>query len=135
MSTQSRYSDFDINFSKNSFTGDVAIRREANSVKQSIMNLLLTRKGERPFNPSYGVGIGDILFENFGDVIILPKLNRDIEEHIDAFEPRATFDFLELDDGLIDSNTVSLTVHYFILNYRRQPEQEDSLTIGIKKVR
>lgn len=135
MIIQSRYSDFDINFSKNDFTNDVAVKRESNSIKQSIVNLLLTRKGERPFSPEFGIGIGDILFQNFENSLTKLQLNRDIEEHIDAFEPRARFDSLELDEGEISTNTMSLTINYFILNERRQPTQSDSLTIGIRKVR
>ena len=129
MATQTRYSDFE-------FTGDVGVRRELNSVKQSIMNLIMTRKGERPFNPTYGIGLHDLLFQNFSLPILLATLNRDIEEHIDAFEPRAVFDSLEFgDDSEIDANSVSITFNYFVLNERREITTTDSLTVGIKKVR
>ena len=136
MATQSRYSDFDILFSKNEFTGDVAVRRELNSVKQSIMNLIMTRKGERPFNPTYGIGMHDLLFQNFSLPLIVATLNRDIEEHIDAFEPRAVFESLEFgDDSEIDANTMSITINYSVLNEKREITATDSLTVGIKKVR
>lgn len=136
MATQTRYSDFDIMFSKNEFTGDVGVRRELNSVKQSIMNLIMTRKGERPFNPTYGIGLHDLLFQNFSLPILVATLNRDIEEHIDAFEPRAVFDSLEFgDNSEIDANSMSITINYFVLNERREITTTDSLTVGIKKVR
>ena len=136
MATQARYSDFDIMFSKNEFTGDVGVRRELNSVKQSIMNLIMTRKGERPFNPTYGIGLHDLLFQNFSLPILVATLNRDIEEHIDAFEPRAVFDSLEFgDNSEIDANSMSITINYFVLNERREITTTDSLTVGIKKVR
>ena len=136
MATQSRYSDFDILFSKNEFTGDVAVRRELNSVKQSILNLIMTRKGERPFNPTFGIGMHDLLFQNLSLPILMATLNRDIEEHIYAFEPRAVFDSLEFgDDSEIDANMVSITINYFVLNERREQTAIDSLTVGIKKVR
>jgi phage baseplate assembly protein W len=136
MATQARYSDFDIMFSKNEFTGDVGVRRELNSVKQSIMNLIMTRKGERPFNPTYGIGLHDLLFQNFSLPILVATLNRDIEEHIDAFEPRAVFDSLEFgDNSEIDANSMSITINYFVLNEKRELTTTDSLTVGIKKVR
>lgn len=136
MATQARYSDFDILFSKNEFTGDVGVRRELNSVKQSIMNLIMTRKGERPFNPTYGIGLHDLLFQNFSLPILVATLNRDIEEHIDAFEPRAVFDSLEFgDNSEIDANSMSITINYFVLNEKRELTTTDSLTVGIKKVR
>ena len=136
MATQSRYSDFDIFFSKNEFTGDVAIRREMNSVKQSILNLIMTRKGERPFNPTFGIGLHDLLFQNLSLPLVVATLNRDLEEHIDAFEPRAIFDSLEFgDDSEIDANTVSITINYIVLNEKREQTATDSLTVGIKKVR
>ena len=40
------------------------------AVKENIRNLLLTRKGERVFNPELGVGLENLLFENINDEMV-----------------------------------------------------------------
>ena len=134
MSLRVKNSDFDIDFSKNEFTSDVSIKKEANSIRQSIRNIILTRKGERKFNRNFGVGIHDLLFENNG-ILLLPMLSRDIEEHMEAFEPRAFFESIDLNDDLIDSNALSITIHYFIVSLTEENPQPDSLSISIQKIR
>ena len=134
MSKNTKYSDFDIDFGRNEVTGDVIVKLEANAIKQSIFNLLMTRKGERPFNPNYGIGVHDFLFENV-DELFVPTLNRDIEEHIDAFEPRAVFESVEIDEDMIDNNVLFITINYMILESERSPETRDSLRVGITKIR
>ena len=134
MSLRVKNSDFDIDFSKNEFTSDVSIKKEANSIRQSIRNLILTRKGERKFDRNFGVGLHDLLFET-NDVLFLSILSRDIEEHMDAYEPRAFFDSIELNDDEIDSNTLSFTLHYFIVSLTEENPQPDSLSISIQKIR
>tara|TARA_R100001082_G_scaffold106894_2_gene80230 strand:- start:8117 stop:8521 length:405 start_codon:yes stop_codon:yes gene_type:complete len=134
MSLRVKNSDFDIDFSKNEFTSDVSLKKEANSIRQSIRNLILTRKGERKFDRNFGVGLHDLLFEN-NDVLFLSILSRDIEEHMDAYEPRAFFDSIELNDDEIDSNTLSITLHYFIVSLTEENPQPDSLSISIQKIR
>ena len=44
MSTKYQYSDFDIDFGKNEFISDVSMKLERNSIRQSVMNIILTRK-------------------------------------------------------------------------------------------
>jgi len=134
MSLKVKNSDFDIDFSKNEFTSDVSMKKEANSIRQSIRNLILTRKGERKFDRNFGVGIHDLLFEN-NDVLFLSILSRDIEEHMDAYEPRAFFDSIELNEDEIDSNTLSFTLHYFIVSLTEENPQPDSLSISLQKIR
>ena len=65
MSRKYKYSDIDIDLNKNEFIGDISIKKDANSIRQSVMNIILTRKGEKPFNRNFGVGLHDYLFENF----------------------------------------------------------------------
>jgi len=134
MSINSKYTDFDLDFSMNEFTKDVAAKREANSIRQSVRNIILTRRGERKFDRTFGMGIHDLLFEN-RDILFLPKLNRDIEEHLEAFEPRAFLDFVEIDEDELDSNTISFTIHYFINSSIRETPQKDSLSITLEKIR
>ena len=65
MAIVSANTDIDIDLKKNKFTNDVAIMRDVNSIRQSIMNIILTIPGEKPFNRGFGTRIEDSLFDNF----------------------------------------------------------------------
>lgn len=82
------YSDFDLSFTANPVTGDIAKKTDANAVKQSIKTLILTRFYERPFQPRLGSPIYAMLFENI-DVISANRLQLELELLIQKYEPRA----------------------------------------------
>ena len=63
------YSDFDFAFQKHPITGDVPIKRDVEAVKQSVRNILLTRRGEKFFDPDFGGSLTEFLFENFDPVV------------------------------------------------------------------
>ena len=57
------------------------------AITQSISNLLLTNKGERPFQPNIGSGLQTALFEpmDFGTAAIIKN---EIRECLGRYEPR-----------------------------------------------
>lgn len=55
------YSDIDCSFEAKP-SGDIYKKTDAAAVKQAVKNLLLTRRGEKPFNPYYGSGLYDLMF-------------------------------------------------------------------------
>ena len=57
------YADLSFDFTANPQTGDVATVKDAVSVKRGIKNILLTAPFERLFQPEFGSGIKNILFE------------------------------------------------------------------------
>ena len=59
------YSDFYSNFDLELVKKDLLSYKNEDSVKRSIRNILLTDRGERFFNPTFGSDIRKILFENF----------------------------------------------------------------------
>jgi len=89
------YSDFDLSFIKHPNTKDVTILKDIDAVKQSVKNLVLTGKGERPFQPRLGSDIRKLLFEPVDEFTAL-----DIEEQvrvtIDNFEPRIKINRLDV---------------------------------------
>jgi phage baseplate assembly protein W len=62
--------DLDLDMKKNEVTGDVKIRNGTSAVAQSIKNIVLTTPGERGFNPTFGFGMYDKLFELSDPVFI-----------------------------------------------------------------
>ena len=95
------FSDLDLDLSKNSITGDISLKNDLQSIRQSITNILLTRQGERFFSSSgIGVGLQDLYFElkeNQG--IIFSSIKERVKSNINKFEPRVRFrDFIIVDD-------------------------------------
>ena len=85
---QTEFRDLNLQFLNNPNTGDVAIKTGSNAVKQSIKNLILTDKFERPFNPGIGSRIKDLLFEP-NDIITEKLIEDEITSVINNQEPRA----------------------------------------------
>lgn len=57
------YIDLDLDMKKNELTNDVKLRTGRTAVAQSIKNIVLTTRGERPFNKTFGFGMYNQLFE------------------------------------------------------------------------
>lgn len=82
-----KYSDIDFNFSRNPVTNDVSILLDENAVKAAVRNIVLTNAGERPFNPTLGSSIRDLLFEPLTP-ITASAIQTKIENSLSVFESR-----------------------------------------------
>ena len=87
MATQLSFKDLNITFKKHPVTNDVVVSKDASAVKQAIVNLLMTNKGERLMNPNYGSDIRRYLFEPL-DYGTANQITGNIKSTIDTFEPR-----------------------------------------------
>ena len=87
MADKLSFKDINITFKKHPVTNDLVVSRDASAIKQSIVNLLLTNKGERPFNPDYGSDIRSYLFEPL-DYATAGQVSASIEGTLAEFEPR-----------------------------------------------
>ena len=57
------YSDLNLLFTAHPITKDVTRLLDADAVKRSVKNIVLTNYYERPFKPAFGGGIRNLLFE------------------------------------------------------------------------
>lgn len=113
MATQVIYSDIAENFEINPFSKDVAASINDQSVKDSVLSLLLTNKYERLYQPDVGSDIPSLLFENVGPLTAF-QIQRNIQLTLNSLEPRiALTDVGVVDDQ--DSNTYEVTVQFTIL--------------------
>ena len=83
----STFKDLSITFKKHPVTNDLVTVKDKAAVSQSIKGLLLTRKGERPFQPDLGSGLQELLFEpmDYGTSALIKK---EITETLTKYEPR-----------------------------------------------
>ncbi len=87
MATTLSFKDINMTFKKHPITNDLVVSKDASAIKQAIVNLLLTNKGERLFNSDFGSNIRTYLFEPL-DYGTTAQVKLAIETCIEEFEPR-----------------------------------------------
>ena len=105
------------------FDGPVAFNSTystADQIKSNLVNLLLTNKGERLYNPEFGADLKTALFEGiFEDTLITIKDL--IYTNVAIFVPEVTITNVELTKDE-DHNTISVSMQYKI-NISGQTDQ------------
>jgi phage baseplate assembly protein W len=119
-----KYRDLDIFFKKNADTGDISFVSNNSSIIQSIKNIVLTRKGERPFNNYFGTGTVDLLFDNPSPVDIA-FLQKDIKTILEEIEPRIIVDSVEVLYPLDDTSEADAKIN---IKYKLNNGQQNFLT-------
>lgn len=124
------FRDINIGFKKHPVTDDIVLSKDAAAIKQAIVNLLLTNKGERLFNSDFGSDIRQFLFEPL-DYATAGQVNGNIRYTLGRFEPRISvqsvdttpnfddngFD-VELTYRIIGSDVPPVTVEFFLARTR-----------------
>lgn len=109
-----RYSDFYTNLNRNIGTRDLARLTDENSIIRAIKNIVLTRRGERPFFPEFGCNITGLLFENFNE-FTKTAMETEIKTAIENFEPRANVIDVVVQEN-VDLNQVVATIYFSAIN-------------------
>lgn len=108
VSRKYEYSDITNNLAIHPIFGDITRLTDLDAIKRSIRNLVLARKGSRPFNSDLGSDVENLLFENPSPFI--RKLISDyIRNVITEYEPRVSIINIDIVDASeINSYYVSL---------------------------
>jgi phage baseplate assembly protein W len=108
------YSDLDFALRMNPVTGDAGIKKDIEAVKQSVLNILSTNRGERPFMPDFGGNIRAYLFENV-DPITVSLMEEEIRLALGNYEPRVRVISVDVED-LSDNNAINIRLELEILS-------------------
>lgn len=85
--TTRKYSDIQTLFQVNPITGGISTVVNDDSIKQAVRNIVLTNKGERPYNGNLGGDLYKLLFENIDEQVeALAKIQ--IQTALQRYEPR-----------------------------------------------
>lgn len=79
-------------------------------IKSNLINLVLTNKGERVFNPEFGMDLRKLLFEGMTDDIT-PIIQNLITSNINMFIPDVIVNNINIIQNR-DNNSISITVEY-----------------------
>ena len=120
-----KYSDIDLTFTAKP-SGDVYKKIDAAAVKQSVKNLLLTSRYEKPFQPNFGANLNSALFAL--DTDYDPDYIQDlIADAIAKYEPRARV--LEISLNLLpETNALDATIVFQVVNTNETVSVDVSLT-------
>ena len=105
---QETYRDLDFSFKQNPNTNDVGIKKDNASVSQSVLNILRTNHGERPFNFYLGANLRAYLFENMTN-ITAANMATSINTALANYEPRIEVLNTNI-QAIADANEVNITV-------------------------
>jgi phage baseplate assembly protein W len=91
MPTFQTFKDLSVTFKKHPVSDDLVTVKDKAAIVQAITALLLTRKGERPFQPQLGSGLQNVLFEplDYGSAGIIRS---EIKDVLNRYEPRINVD-------------------------------------------
>ena len=105
---QETYKDLDFTFKQNPNTNDVGVKKDNASISQSVLNILRTNHGERPFNYNFGANLRAYLFENMTN-ITAANMSTSINTALINYEPRIEVLNTNIQANA-DANEVNITV-------------------------
>ena len=99
-------------------SGDVNVKTDLAAIRQSVINIIMTSKGERPFDPQFGSNVKSYLFEHF-DSITETIMMSEIKDSLKNYEPRVTVLAVVIED-LSYRNALSINIQLQV----KSPEGE-----------
>ncbi|QIN96059.1 baseplate wedge protein [Escherichia phage MN04] len=127
MNIDKMYSDLDPEM-RTSWNRDVAKATGARAVKNSLLGIITTRKGSRPFMPEFGCDISNQLFENITP-LITDTIKRNIVSAVRNFEPRISALAVGV-TPVYDDNSIIVTVQFSIVD---DPDTLEQIRIQISQ--
>jgi hypothetical protein len=123
------YSDFATNFNCSPYSNDLAIVTNENSVKQSLMNIVLTMLGQRLYDDTIGSS-GQYNLFGLSDDFETQLAVQAIEDAIIQNEPRANIISVIITPN-VNGNSYDLAITFSVLN---NPSQFN-VNISINRIR
>lgn len=99
--------DFDFNFGSNPISANINLKRNANAIRQSVINLLMLKKGDKPFHPEIRSPISFHLFDNFS-LQVAAIVESDIKRYINYYEPRIVVNSVSI--NTTNANTINFSI-------------------------
>ena len=123
------YSDFTKTLTTSPISNDLVVKKNEDSINESLRNLVLTERGERPMQPLLGCNVRSSLFDLMTPAS-LKIIEEQIRETIKNFEPRVELINVKV-LGQFDENRVQVTITY----YAQNSQEPIVLNIFLERVR
>ena len=109
------YKDLNLDFQKNTATGDIQKLTDVESVKRSVRNLINTNHYEKPFHPEIGSNLRAMLFENITPQIT-HVISKQIEMLLKNYEPRCRLVQVNT-QPMFDRNGYACQISFYVVNH------------------
>ena len=100
------YRDLDLNFTRHPVTHDVSQLTDTEAIKRSVRNLLMLKRGDKPFHPEINSGIYDSLFDLVNPLNVV-LLRDNILRVIQTYEKRVKLTGIDVRPNL-GGNEISI---------------------------
>ena len=115
------FKDISMSFQVNPITSDLIATKNETAIARSVRNLVLTRPGEKFFNPNLGSRVYETLFDNMDD-ISASIVEDDIRDTIDNYEPRVKLVSVKATPDYL-GNAFDVVITYNIIGIDALPQQ------------
>ena len=120
-----RWVDFDINFEAHPHTGNLILKKNEDSVNQSIVSLVQTSRFERLFQPQINSRVRQMLFEPMTPASIM-QLKSNISDVILQYEPRVKLIDVQIMERN-DQNKIEVYIVYTVIDTNQISSAEFTL--------
>ena len=115
------FKDLSMTFQVNPINADLIATQNQTAIARSVRNLILTRPGERFFNPNLGSRVYELLFDNMDD-ISASMIEDEIKDTIDNYEPRVKLRSVRAVPDFA-GNAFDVVITYDIIGIDASPQQ------------
>lgn len=115
------FKDVSMTFQSNPINRDLIGIKNETAISRAVKNLVLTSRGEKFFNSSFGTGVSRLLFENI-DEMTASIIRDEILSVLDRYEPRIEVINVKVKPNY-DNNEFSVTLQYKIVGIDVLPQQ------------
>jgi|SRR5210317_794264 len=123
------FNDIPLSFNAHPVTGNVKLLTNADAIKQSVKNIVLTNFYERPYNPFFGGDVTSQLFENMTPITEY-NVSKNIRQALKNYEPRAI-----VDDVIVNSNEDLNSLNVTIIFRLRNSSEPIAVNVLLERVR
>jgi phage baseplate assembly protein W len=98
--------------------------------KDNLVNLILTKKGEREMQPDFGCDIHNLIFEQIVEESIATDIENSILDAVNIWLPYINVDniIFDYDENDIDANRITLEVQFSL---KSNPSLTETLNVSI----
>ena len=107
------FKDVSLSFLRHPVINDIAVLKNEDAIKKSVVNLVRTKIGERFFNSLLGSNVEGYLFELANSDLVDP-IQEEITILINNFEPRVNLRSVNV-ELLLDDNELNISIVYDIV--------------------
>ena len=108
--------------------GEIASTRTTmEAVKQNVLNLCSTERGERLMQPNLGIAIKKYLFEQFDENLVI-QIQNTIADTMEYWMPFVKINDITVNMSDIEPNTMNISVNFSL---EKDPNTQESVQITV----